>query len=98
MNNKNRTDGWCIGIFLLLSFYIAGTIFLIIQFIRFLISVWQFFAEPNLLPRILEIIKGFGYCCGGVILVILFISVLGFLGDILVPKYPDDSDDYHASR
>ena len=95
MNDKNRSDGSSIGIFLLLSFYIGGIIFLIIQFIRFLISVWHFFTEPNLLPRIVEYIKAFGLCCGGVI---LFIVVFGFLYDILTPKYYDDSDDYHASR
>jgi hypothetical protein len=94
MNDKNGSDGSCIGIFLFLSLLLGGTVFVIIQFVRFLISVWQFFTEPNLPPRIIESIKGFGLCCGGVI--ILFM-VLGFL-DNLTPKYYDDSDDYHASR
>ena len=94
MNDKNRSDGSCLGIFLFVSLLLGGAVFVIIQFGRFLISIWQFFTEPDLLPRIMELIKGFGLCCGGVI--ILFI-VLSFL-DALTPKYYDDSDDYHASR
>jgi hypothetical protein len=95
MGDKNKSEGSLLGIFLFVSFLLGGIVFLIIQLVRFLISIWQFFTEPNLLPRIIEYIKAFGLCCGGVI---LFFVVFGFLYNILTPKYPDDSDDYHASR
>jgi len=98
MNDKKESVGSCLAIFLFISLFSGSIVFLSIQFVRFLISVWHFFTEPDLLPRSLDLIKGFGYCCGGIILVILFILVLGFLDDILVPKYYDDSDDYHSSR
>lgn len=98
LNSKKSSDGSCLGLFLFVSLLLGGTVFLIIQFVRFIASVWQFFTEPNLLPRILELVKGFGLCCGSVILFFVVIGFLGFIGDIFNPKYPDDSDDYHASR
>ena len=95
MEDKNKSDGSLLGIILFLSILLGGIVFLIIQFVHFLISIWHFFTEPNLLPRIIEYIKALGLCCGGVI---LFFVVITFLYDILTPKYYDDSDDYHASR
>ena len=95
MDENNKSDGSLLGIILLASILLGGIVFLIIQVVHFLISIWHFFTEPNLLPRIIEYIKAFGLCCGGVI---LFIVVITFLMNILTPKYYDDSDDYHASR
>lgn len=98
MNAKNNADGSCLVLFLFVSFLLGGIVFLIIQFVHFITSIWQFFTEPNLLPRFIELVKGFGLCCGVVILFFVMFSFLGFIGDIFNPKYPDDSDDYHASR
>ena len=95
MDDKNKSDGSLLGIFLFASLLLGGIVFLIIQLVHFLISIWQFFIEPNLLPRIIEYTKAFGLCCSGVI---LFFVAYGFLYNILTPKYYDDSDDYHASR
>ena len=95
MSEKKESDGSCFGIVLFISFFVGITIFIIYQLVNFLISVWKYFTEPNLVPRIIELAKGFGLCCGGLI---LFVIIFGYIGNLLTPKYYDDSDDYHASR
>ena len=67
---ENESPG-CTIIFY--GFWIGLAVILLYYPLR---SVWLFFTEPNLIPRLVEMIEGFGICCGGFI---LFIGFLWFL-------------------